>query len=507
MNKLFPLILILSILAGCSAPSPTPEGHEEHEEHTEDSSIKLDEAQVKTAGIETAPVALRNMQPSLDVPGTVASTTKGRAIVTPPVPGRLVTLTVQLGDSVRQGQVLGVIESTELAQAWTTIAESQRARDAVAAQLQDAQSQLELANAKLSAAKQSQVRQRQMVAAGAFNQAPVQQAQSDLNDLQSELLGVQKEQASHTEVVRRLENLYRDGIVSKSELEAARLELQQDEIRLNRVKSRVDLAKATYEREKNIAQRGLLNSRELQSAEAEVRATTVERDRATIALRSARAALANANRAIQNAQSSYRTHTGGARANVGRVNLVAPISGTITELTATHGQAVERTQSICEIEDLASVWVTANIPEKEATKIAKGAAVRITVPAFPDEQFQGIVQIVGGRLDPKTRAIPVQCLITGTRGRLKPEMFATVHIGHGPAQSILSVPETAIVDVNFVFVKEGDHFERREVQLGASNGGYIAIAAGLKAGEQIAVKGAFILQSEEKQDELKGHDH
>ncbi len=170
----------------------------------------------------------------LQVPGTVSSTDKGRAVVTPPVAGRVVSISARLGDTVRQGQVLATIESPELSQAWSAIADATRLRDAAKSDVEQARSEVQLSQAKLSAAKTSLTRQRQLAQAGAFSQAPVQQAQSELNDAQSELLSIQKEQASHAEQVRRLENLYRDGIVSKSELEAARLELQQDQIKLDR---------------------------------------------------------------------------------------------------------------------------------------------------------------------------------------------------------------------------------------------------------------------------------
>ncbi len=138
-------------------------------------------------------------------------------------------------------------------------------------------------------------------------------------------------------------------------------------------KVRIEAAKATYEREKNIAARGLLNAKELQSAEAEVKSSELELERARLRVRAAESSLANANRAISNAQAVYRSNSGSGGASVGRVSLVAPISGVITHLDVTRGQAVDRTQVLLEVENLRSVWVTANVPESEIEKVRKGA--------------------------------------------------------------------------------------------------------------------------------------
>ncbi|MBX7131037.1 MAG: efflux RND transporter periplasmic adaptor subunit [Fimbriimonadaceae bacterium] len=521
MNKFaYLLIAVLLLTAGCSKQEPHSEadghGHEaeaskgQSEESHVEGEVKLDGEQEKLAGIEVETVQLRTVQASLDVPGVINSTTKGRAVVTPPVAGRVVSITVALGDKVRQGQTLAIIESAELAQSWASIADAERNRDAASATLRETKSEVDLALSKLAAAKSNLTRQRELAKAGAFSQAPLQQAQSELNDAQSELLSVQKEQASHAEVVRRLENLYRDGIVSKSELEAARLELQQDQIRLDRASARIANAKATYDREKNIASRGLLNAKELQTAEAEVRSAQLEVDRSRIRVRSAEAAVANANREIANARSVYRSSSAGGSASVGRVALTAPIAGTLTHLDVTKGQAVDRTQVLMEVENLSSVWVTANVPEQDAVKVRTGASVRVTVAALQGREFGGVVQVVGNRVDPKTRAIPVQCLVTGVSGELKPDMFATVHLNYGAGEQAIAVPRTSIVTEegkSFVFVKHDDGYMKTAVELGTRSDGHIEVVSGLKVGDIVVVKGGFVLASEQKKDELKGHEH
>jgi len=514
------LLLVLLLLVGCGGPAGSPKvdehGHEGEAAHSDEElghaedEVKLTDEAMRIADIETTTVKLQNFQRFLQVPGTVSSTDKGKAVVTPPVSGRVVSISVRLGDNVRQGQTLAILESPELSQAWSTIADATRIRDAAKSDVQQARSEVDLSVAKLNAARKNLTQQQELAKAGAFSQAPVQQAQNELNDAQSELLSIQKEQASHAEQLRRLENLYRDGIVSKSELDAARLELQQDEIRLDRAKSRIESARATYERERNIASRGLLNAKELQTAEADVKSSELELERSRIRLRAAESALANSNRAIANAQAVYRSNSGSGTSSVGRVALVAPISGVVTLLDVTRGQAVDRTQVLMEIENLRSVWVTANVPERDAEQVRKGANVTVQLSALAGQDFEGIVQVVGNRVDPKTRSIPVQCLVTETRGQLKPDMFGKVFIGIGMARPRLVIPKSALVvegGKSYVFAKHGEAFEKHEVTLGDQNAEQVVVLSGVDEGEIIASKGAFILASEQKRGELKGHEH
>ena len=509
--KFLPSILATGLLlAGCaSAPQAKTEEHGHDEGHAESSHVALDAEQRELAGIETAVVSSRPVRATLDVPGVVNATTKGSALVTPPVAGRVVSINVGLGDTVRQGQVLATLESPELAQAWSGVAESERIRDSAEASVKDARADVELALAKLAASQAQLARQRDLARAGAFSQAPVQQAQSELNDAQSELLALQKEQASHAEAVRRLENLYRDGIVSRADLDAARLESQQDLIRVDRARSRVANAKQTLAREQDIASRGLLNAKELQGAEADAKAAQIEVDRARVRVRSAEAARTNAEKAVSIARATYRSTSAGGGSG-GRVSLVAPISGTVTNLAVTKGQAVDRTQALMTVEDLASVWVTASVPEADAAKARVGAAVWVTAAALPGREFQGVVQVVGSRVDPKTRSVPVQCLVTGAAGALKPEMFATVKVALGASYEALALPASALVKdgkKTLVFVEHEGEYEAVEVEPGPETEGYVVVKSGLKAGQTVVVKGGFVLKSEMEKDELKGHEH
>ena len=194
---------------------------------------------------------------------------------------------------------------------------------------------------------------------------------------------------------------------------------------------------------------------------------------------------------------------------VGKVALVAPISGVITHSYVTQGQAVDRTQNLCEIENLESVWVTANVPEKDAGKLKVGSSAVIIAKAFPDYEFEGVIQVIGSALDPKTRSIPVKCIVVNAGKRLKPEMFAEVKLAYGSQKDVLTVPSSAVVadgDEQIIFVLEDGAFVRHEVEDGLRQNGRTEIISGINSGQKIASEGAFIIKSQIAKDELKGHD-
>ncbi|MGI8924592.1 MAG: efflux RND transporter periplasmic adaptor subunit [Fimbriimonadales bacterium] len=501
-------------LAGCgSGGDPAPAHVEEapHEEpgHAEDITLTAEAA--KIAGIEIEQARRMPMQAELSVPGVVTNTAHGKAVVTPPVAGKVKRLLVRMGDQVRAGQPIATLQSSELAEAFAHIIEAQRDLATSQAAVREALAELNLSRGQLRATRVSLDRQRQFASTGAFSQPGVQQAEKDLNEAETELEGTLQEQVLHQAQLERAERLFRQELISRSELEEARLEAQKDKLRQEKAKRQIQIARSAFRREKTIAQRGLMNSKEIQTADAEVRAANLGVEQSKIRHRSAQAAVRGAQQGLQAARVSYDALSGGSRASGGTVTVTAPIGGTVTDFEATLGQALERTSEICHIENLRTVWVTASVPDKEIGKARKGATAQVAVKAFPNRIFVGVVQVVGSRLDPKTRTMPVQVLVDNPAGSLRADMFAAVSLGVGRTDFVIAVRRSAIVqegDARSVFIaEEGGKYEEKVVELGRTKGDYVEILSGLDEGAKAVVKGAFVLKSEKIKSELKGHGH
>lgn len=177
--------------------------------------------------------------------------------------------------------------------------------------------------------------------------------------------------------------------------------------------------------------------------------------------------------------------------------IISPTDGTITAISTAPGAFLnDATVSIMTVADLATVWVTANVPENDLAFVAKNQLVDITMPAYPGEVLHGKVAIVSQVLEPDTRRNKVRIVFDNAAGRLKPNMFANVTF-YGPAEQVLEVPTSALLmnnDATTVFVETKPWtFERRDVHPDADSDGIAPIASGLAAGDKVIVSGGVLL--------------
>jgi cobalt-zinc-cadmium efflux system membrane fusion protein len=178
----------------------------------------------------------------------------------------------------------------------------------------------------------------------------------------------------------------------------------------------------------------------------------------------------------------------------------APATGKVLRRLVNLGSVVNAGEEMFEISDLSSVWMIAAVGEDQLSKIRLGMPVRVEVQAYPGVSFPGRIVRIGDTLDPATRTAPVRVALSSASGKLKPEMYAAAEIASGASAPALFVPEAAIQEFKnqkVVFVRAGDgQFEPRPVSTGRLMDGETEILGGLKPGEQVVTKGAFILKSQ-----------
>jgi cobalt-zinc-cadmium efflux system membrane fusion protein len=186
----------------------------------------------------------------------------------------------------------------------------------------------------------------------------------------------------------------------------------------------------------------------------------------------------------------------------GRVQIRAPISGTIIERKVTLGQAVERATDAFKIADTSHVWVSLDLYEKDLARVHVGQEVEMRTDSRPGEVFRGHVAFIVPVIDEATRTAKVRLEFPNPKGVLHAGQLVTARIVADPKQAVnevLAVPRSAIEQVEgktVVFVQTGETFERRNVMLGTSGGDRVEVRKGLTAGEIVAVDGAFLLKSE-----------
>ena len=177
--------------------------------------------------------------------------------------------------------------------------------------------------------------------------------------------------------------------------------------------------------------------------------------------------------------------------------LRSPIAGRVVEMTgAQGGYWNDATASLMTVADLSSVWLSANVAEKDLSQVFTGQSARIVLNAYPARDFNGQVKYIGDLLDPDTRTTPVRVAVNNREGLFKPGMFARVSLT-GANHDALLLPATALLQSGLytrVFVEQQPYqYESRIVNVGASADGQVEIVSGLKAGERVVVKGGVLL--------------
>jgi len=186
-----------------------------------------------------------------------------------------------------------------------------------------------------------------------------------------------------------------------------------------------------------------------------------------------------------------------------RFELKSPLEGTVVERTVTPGSSVggDPSQVLFTVADLGKLQMVADVYERDLALVKVGQVARVTVEAYPDIGFPAAVAAIGDVVDPNTRTIKVRAWVNNEARKLKPEMFARLHIEIGDATSFLTIPKEAVLEIDgkeFVYVEEAQgRFVKRQVKVGTASGEQVRILEGLQPGERIVTKGAVLIKGQE----------
>jgi Cu(I)/Ag(I) efflux system membrane fusion protein len=177
----------------------------------------------------------------------------------------------------------------------------------------------------------------------------------------------------------------------------------------------------------------------------------------------------------------------------------APIGGVIQTLDVRPGMTLAAGQTLAQINGLGTVWLNAAVPETRAGQVKIGQLAVAELASFPGERFSGKVIAVLPTAEVASRTLTVRVELRNRGGRLKPGMFATVHLG-GVGKPALLIPSEAVIRTGkrtlVMLAANGGRFRPAEVQIGREGGGQTEILAGLSEGEKVITSGQFLIDSE-----------
>jgi RND family efflux transporter MFP subunit len=259
---------------------------------------------------------------------------------------------------------------------------------------------------------------------------------------------------------------------------------------LDEAKANLQHAEGTLKRIRSLYVQGIMSKDKLDEAE---RAYTIARAQYETALanksqvRAKEQEIASAQAALEQMKAALTM----AEIGLSRKVIKAPFSGLITEVFVKQGEFITPGQPVAKVVDISRLYISATIDEADVRKVKVGQEVRVTLDAFPNKTFQGVVSEISPvisvkKLETRTSKVKVR-LNSGVDG-LIPGLSADIEIIVGKGQNVLYVPTVAIMEREnrkTVFTVENGKAQQREVRIGLSNWDYTEILDGLKEGEQI----------------------
>jgi cobalt-zinc-cadmium efflux system membrane fusion protein len=175
----------------------------------------------------------------------------------------------------------------------------------------------------------------------------------------------------------------------------------------------------------------------------------------------------------------------------GIVDIVAPVSGVITDQEVAIGASVQAysTPNPFTVSDLSTVWIVCDVYENDMANVRVGEPADIKLNAYPDKVLKGTISNIGPILDPSIRTAKVRIEVANPGEMMRLGMFATATLFGKGKQTYAAVPASAIVhlhDRDWVYIPLQGKFKRVEVVSGEQLPNQMQqVLSGLQPGQQV----------------------
>lgn len=496
MSRVIAILIMLALLgasvlyfvrAGGSGPVPTGPG-----------------AASGPVAVTVAEVTRRSIRHTLTVVGTIRAARQ--AALSAKVPSRIAAVLVRDGDRVRAGQPLirlDVGDTTALTAGADSgiaaaVAQYRKAIEGKRARQTEQDSLIAQADGNLKIAR-AKLRQAELGVTLTDSSARSDRDRAQAGVLQAEA-GVRQAEAGYrqaADTLARLEFLYKKGGVARADLDGARA---QAEI----AKGALDTARAGLAQAKAAADPATLAA----PLRTRVSQADVDAARAGVALAEAGLAAARkakdqalqiAQRDVEAARAQVEQAKAGAvqaKAQVGSSVVTSPIDGIATEVTARVGEYAQPGIPVAVIIAPGALYVEAAVSARYAAAIHRGAPVRVLPDQAPDSAFDATVSEVMPVADPDNRSFAVRIPIPAQAPRLAAGSLAKVTIEISMDPTAVSAPVDALRsegNTTYVWAVVNGKAVRRNVELGPTDGDYVEVLDGLRAGDRVIITGAATL--------------
>ena len=250
------------------------------------------------------------------------------------------------------------------------------------------------------------------------------------------------------------------------------------------------------------ADKALLHSLE---AEAELAKTTYNRDKQQFDVK----AISQATLDVSQADfKSKKAQVDQQAAIVDKKTIRAPFKGRVGISIVNPGQYLNPGDHIVTLQSFDSVYVDFFLPQQDIARITLGQAVVVTTDTYPGRDFEGKITAINPKVDSKTRNIEIEATIANPRHDLLPGMFTSVQVKAGELEHYITLPQTAVTynpygETVFVVVQAGKKphgkpeliAKQTFVTTGSVRGDQVSVLKGIKVGDSVVTGGQLKLKS------------
>ena len=179
--------------------------------------------------------------------------------------------------------------------------------------------------------------------------------------------------------------------------------------------------------------------------------------------------------------------------------LRSPVNGVVTARNYDAGDMYAMASPIYTVEQIKPVKLLVGISESDYTKVKKGDSVEITADAIPGTTFYGKIEKIYPTIDPTTRTFTVEVVVSNNYNTLRPGMFARATVNFGSNHNVV-IPDVAVVKQQgsgerFVYVLNPDNtVTYQKVELGRRMGTEYEVLGGIEDGTKIVTGGQIRLK-------------
>lgn len=300
--------------------------------------------------------------------------------------------------------------------------------------------------------------------------------------------------------------------VARSTLEGQRANLENQKANLARARAVADNDARQAQRMRTLFERGLVSATDHENSR-----TTTESSAASVQAAVAQLRVAEVQVLTQESQvrlseaqvETFRATRQLAETNLANTRLMAPFAGYISQRNLDNGAAVSAQSAgtsttsvgILVLQDIESVKLQIEVPERDISRVTVGAPVGITADPYQGQVFGGKVVRVVHSLDPRTRTMGVEVDIPNPDRKLKPGMFARAEVLVDTRKGALTIPLEALRVGEArpsVMVVKGGIVEPVIVELGLSDSRVVEVRQGLSEQDQVILQGKDLVKAKQK---------